>query len=88
MYSSVYRQPDAFPNVQCVKKKKEKKKPNPWKCVILMIIEPCTNFSPCDTLEPLVERQLVSVTHSVPLLFQCVSRSYTVVTLCLFLEHL
>lgn len=84
MYSSVYRQPDAFPNVQCVKKQKT----NPWKCVILMIIEPCNNFSPCDTLESLVERQLVSVTHSVPLPFQCVSRSYTVVTLCLFLEYL
>lgn len=38
MYSSVYRQPDAFPNVQCVKKKQKNTKTNPWKCVILLII--------------------------------------------------
>lgn len=46
----------------------------PSKCVILMIIQLCNNFSPDDTLESVVERQLVSVTHSVSCLFQCVSR--------------
>lgn len=39
-----------------------------------MIIQLCNNFSPDDTLESVVERQLVSVTHSVSCLFQCVSR--------------
>lgn len=27
MYSSVYRQPDAFPNVQCVKKTQQNQSP-------------------------------------------------------------
>lgn len=51
VYSTVYRQSDAFPNVQCVKKKKT----YPSKCVILMIVQLCNNFSVYDTLKQMLK---------------------------------
>lgn len=84
-------QPDAFPNVQCVKKKNPQK--NPQKLISGNVLS-FWSFNSVLTFLPTILRnhslkdQLVIVTHSVPLLFQCASRSYTVVTLCLFLEYL